>query len=61
MTIDEMRALKTDTEKQISSLLMSFHEKTGLFITDPGIRVDILSSYGKNRYMAITTDMQVSL
>jgi hypothetical protein len=36
MTIDEMKALKSDTEKQICDLLMGFHDKTGMVISASG-------------------------
>ena len=61
MTIDEMKQLKTDTENQISELLMGFHKKTGLFISDPGVRIETLSSCGKKERMAVIVDIQISM
>ena len=61
MTIEEMKALKSDTEKQICDLLMAFYDKTGLVVTDHGLSVYICESIGGYNKMAVSMKMQVSL
>jgi hypothetical protein len=62
VTIDEMKQLKADTEKQICDLLMGFHDKTGMVITDPGVNVYVGGvTVGGKKQMAVSVDMQLSL
>ena len=61
MTIDEAKQLKQETEKKICTLLMDFHEKTGLFVTNHGIEVYLDRTISGRRTMSVNANIQASL
>ena len=61
MTIDEAKQLKQETEKKICTLLMDFHEKTGLFVTNHGIEVYLDRTISGRITMSVNANIQASL